>query len=341
MFKNLLSLFALASAFSVAGAQSDYLNATPPTIYEAEEMSPQNMDFDSENNMFVAHAGWYKDHLVHYYKFRIFAPVTYPGVVEPGSTSAAVPLQKVYIVTDSGDFTGMIGMPIIEYHTQDGLMYSDFMTVTFVEAPTDYVEGTFKSTGDIMASGATLFETDIVLNLPVVPTGSTLQHPIEMGTSKAPINPIPVYYRGVEVWTYLFEVTDQAAADAFASTRSPDVSPERQEGETTGFEIPVVSFATSERVSAIPLWHVNQFRNGVMEGNGGGPDPMGMRNVIDMDRPDPGYSPLWQLYWATETPINFTADEFSNAAQGTSSNGFMFFETPMVCVSLCLNSMWR
>jgi hypothetical protein len=118
-------------------------------------------------------------------------------------------------------------------------------------------------------------------------------------------------------------------------------------------------------VSAIPLWHVNQFSNGVMEGMGGGPNPAGMRNVIvrsnilvmvvfvilsgftlewmlfltlmlltfilgqNLDRTDAGYSPLWNLFWATAMPINYSADQFSNAMQGTSDNGFEFFTTPM------------
>ena len=48
-------------------AQSDYVPAAdiPPTVYESEEKSPQNMDFDTANNMFVAHAGWYNDQLIH------------------------------------------------------------------------------------------------------------------------------------------------------------------------------------------------------------------------------------------------------------------------------------
>ena len=36
---------------------TDYLDAAPATVYEDEELSPQNMDFDKENNMFVAHSG--------------------------------------------------------------------------------------------------------------------------------------------------------------------------------------------------------------------------------------------------------------------------------------------
>ena len=49
----------------------------------------------------------------------------------------------------------------------------------------------------------------------------------------------------------------------------------------------------------------------------------------NLDRTDAGYSPLWNLRWATEMPINYSADEFSNAAQATSDNGFVFASTPM------------
>jgi plastocyanin len=330
LFRNkIISLLSLISM--VRGQGSDYLDppVAPMTVYEDPIKNPQNMDFDVTQNMFVAHSGWYQDRLVHYYKFRMFTPGTYPGILAPGVTSDAVPLQKIYFVTDTGDFTGVMGKPIIEHHTQDGLVYSDFMIVNFVEAPADYVADTFQSVGDILESGAAMVETNVVLNIPVVPTGATLQHPIDKGTATAPIQPVPVFYRGVEVWTYVFEVSDQTAADFFASTRSPAISPERF--LVTGFEIPVLPwFATADRVSAIPIWHVNQFSKGVVEGdNGGGPNPMGMRNIIDMDRPDPGYSPLWQVYWATEMPVNYMVDQLSNAVDATSENGFAFFESPM------------
>jgi len=61
---------ALVFLASTVQGQDDYIDAAPPTVYEAAELSPQNIDFDSANNMFVAHAGWYNDRLVHYYKVR-------------------------------------------------------------------------------------------------------------------------------------------------------------------------------------------------------------------------------------------------------------------------------
>jgi hypothetical protein len=75
---------------------------------------------------------------------------------------------------------------------------------------------------------------------------------------------------------------------------------------------------------------VNQFGKGVTPGvNGGGPDPAGYRNIINLDRGDAGYSPLWNIWWAVTMPINYMVDEFSNAQQGTMENGFEFFVTPM------------
>ena len=70
---------------------------------------------------------------------------------------------------------------------QQGVVYSDFMTVAFVDAPVGYVADTYKSVADIMESGTTMKTTDIVLNSPIVPTGSFLQNPMKKGTDPAPI----------------------------------------------------------------------------------------------------------------------------------------------------------
>jgi hypothetical protein len=81
----------------IAAARAECLTDAPPTVYEDVNISPQNIDFNPTNNLFIAHAGWYNDALVHYYKFRIFSPSTYEGVIAPGSTAASVPIQKVFL----------------------------------------------------------------------------------------------------------------------------------------------------------------------------------------------------------------------------------------------------
>lgn len=324
-------LLAFFVAFQdVQGIGEDYIEQVPKTVYESETMSPQNMDFDAVNNRFIAHAGWYNNKLIHYYKFRMFTPSTYPDVVGPGSPSTAIPTQKIYFVTTDGTMDGVVGRPIIQYHTVDGVVYSDFMEVNLVTAPADYVADTFKSEGDVFSGGgATVSPTGIMLNIPVVPVGATLQDPhastgetaTNGATELAPIDPVRVWYKGVEAWTYVFEVTDQIAADYFASTRNDPSKP--------GFGITVTNFATADSVNAIPIWHVNQFTRGVTDSNFGGPSDMGMRNVINLDRGDDGYSPLWQVFWLTAMPIDYIADQASNGATMNSQNGFETFVSPM------------
>ena len=277
--------------------------------------------------MFIAHSGWYNDQLIHYYKFRIYAPGTYPGLIAPGSTAADVPTQKIYVPTTDGTLAGAVGNPIIQFHTADGNAYSDFMEVVFVEVDSMYVPNAFTSKGDILGAveegSATLTESDIVLNIPVVPTGSTLEHPHQKD-AKAPIAPTTVFYKCQEVQTFVFEVTDESAAEFFADTRVEDPS-------DFAFAIPVVDFASMMGgVRAIPLRHVNQYTRGVVEVvNGGGPFPTGQRNIINLDRGDPGYSPLWSIDWVTELPINYVADKATSFVDMQEAKGFDFVQTPM------------
>jgi len=178
------------------------------------------------------------------------------------------------------------------------------------------------SVDDVVSSGVNVTASGIVLNIPVVPTNATLQHPVLMGDETAPIAPTPVWYNGVEVWTYVFEVTDQTAADFFDATRT--------DGDAD-YAITVLPYLISnDAVSYIPLWHMNQYTRGVTEGvNGGGPDPAGHKNIINMDRPDAGYSPLWEIYWVTDLPVDYMADQVSNVADMTPENGFEYTVTPM------------
>ena len=261
------SILSLAIIQGASALGQDYIDVAPMTVYEADEKSPQNMDFDAENNMFVSHACFLDDHEVHYYKFRMYAPGTYAGLIKPGVRYTVIPIQKLYIVTTTGSMDGATGMPIIDHHHyKDGSMevnleYSDFMEIQLVQAPAGYRMDTYKSVGDIQESGAKVTPTGIVVNLPVVPTGSWLQDPVKKedpvspkdfsdNPMAAPIAPTKVYYKGQEVWTYVFEVTNQLAKDYFSYTRA--------DPSNVDYGITVTHFATSEQVFAAPLWHLNQ-----------------------------------------------------------------------------------
>jgi len=87
--------------------------------------------------------------------------------------------------------------------------YFFYQEVVFVQAPDGYVANTYRSVGDIEAATGGLVSSQqqqtgssgIILNMPVVPTNSMLQDPADKSRT-APINPVPVWYKGTEVWTY-------------------------------------------------------------------------------------------------------------------------------------------
>jgi len=183
------------------------------------------------------------------------------------------------MVTTTGDLTGAVGWPILEYHHIDGLVYTDFMEIYYVNAPEAYAANDFKSVSDIQESGATTTASNVFINLPIVPSGATLQHPVTKGTNVAPISETLVWYKGQEVWMYAFEVTDQTAADYFANTRDDPAD--------SDYAITVQpNLVNGGNVLAIPLWHMNQFSRGIVEGeNGGGPDLASPQLVLDLPMP--------------------------------------------------------
>ena len=162
-------------------ADDDYITQLPINLYQSADITPQNADFDKENNKFIAHPGWYNDIEVHYYKFHI----------NGGTSLSEIPVQDFYVMTTDGTLEGAIGNPVIQYFNggEDvGKGYSDYMNLKLVTVPQDYVADTFKSVGDITThSDATVADTDIYMNIPVVPNDSTLQHPNNK-SELAPIN---------------------------------------------------------------------------------------------------------------------------------------------------------
>ena len=174
-------------------------------------------------------------------------------------------------MTTDGTLSGAVGRPIIGYYNggEDvGKGYSDYMNLKLVTVPQDYEADTYKSVGDITTHGnANVTDTNIYMNIPVVPIESTLQHPTNK-SELSPIDPIPVWYKGLEVHTYLFEVTDETVKDHFAYTRP---------GNEPGFEITVADFVNTDKtLKDAPIWFMNGYTRGVVAGvNGGGPDPAG------------------------------------------------------------------
>jgi len=320
----IVAAFSFIPSVASADTGKDYIDALPLTVYETEGMNPQNMDYDRENKMFPAHQCWIKDKLVYYYKFRMYTPKTYPESIKMGQDNK-VATMPIYIYTTTGDLSGIVEdqYPIYPFHTSDGEMYSDFVQVQLVKVSKDYVANSHKSEYDLHeVEGIT--PTQIYLNAPLVPNGSKLE---AAGGGMAPIKPIQIWYKGQEAQAFYFETTDQAFADIFNPLTRVGNAAEKG----SGYEITVSQFVEAEdEVSYAPIWHFNQYSFGVTEGvNNGGPSSKGQMNVVDTDRLDDDYSPLWQVLWATKVPEGYQASTASNADVITPENGFEIKETPM------------
>lgn len=314
----------LMLALLVGALAAPLVSAQPATVYEEPDIPPQAMDFDAENNRFRAHSGWIDDSLIHYYKFRMYVPPNY-GTNDGGLEK--VPIAPLLLPSTDGTFDGVPAdqQPVLKFHTSDGTAYSDFVHVQFVEVAQGYQANSDK-TYDALAAKGTITDTGIIANVPLVPTGSTLEDPTAPGTDLDEVAPWMAWFDGHEVQTFVFESTSQDFADY--------INPKTRVGAAadagSGWESTVSQFASAGGVSAIPIWHINQYQTGVTAGhNNGGPSGIGQRNVIDKDRLDPGYSPLWQVYWATQVPVGFSADDASNSDQFTEANGFKIAQTPM------------
>ncbi len=328
--QHFLCMAALALVAWAPAASSQ----SPTTVYEDPDVPPQAMDYDAENKLFVAHPGWLNDNLIHYYKFRMYVPPNY----NPASASD-VPIVPLYLPTTDGTLSGVPDeqFPILRYHTGAGSNwdpnYSDFVHVVFVTVGDEYTPNSHRSYADLVAGGYPMTESDILANVPVVPFGSRLQDPAKMHLSHddpnvaAPIGPWMAWFDGQPVQTFAFETTD----GDFAAYINAKTRPGAAGQPGSGYEATVApSMGTTRTVSAIPIWHINQIFTGVTPGvNNGGPALMGQRNVIGLDRLDPGYSPLWQVFWVKQVPPGYQADQASHPAQFTEANGFAVAQTPM------------
>jgi len=324
---KLYSLFLLCSlGIFLSHAQEDeYLSKLPPSVYEVSEITPQTMDYNPDTKIFLAHSAYYENKLIHYYKFRIYSDENYPTVIDFNEPPKFL-FSPFYLFTSTeGDFSSIIEdqLPIVRNITSDGQTYSDFAQIHWVVVKEEYNANDAKSYRDLVRlqeSGAVnITESQIFANIPVVPLGSTLQDPIDK-QAEAPIKPLRVWYRGVQAQVFIFESTSRGFADYF--------NPITREGSASdidsGYEISVSPFVNDDGILQYsPMWHLNQYIYGVTPGeNNGGPWDQGMRNIIDLDRKEEGYSPLKRLEWISKLPVNYAADEASSSEVLTIENGF-------------------
>jgi hypothetical protein len=114
-------------------------------------------------------SGWYRDQQVKYYDFGMNSPHT-------GGSVATAP---IYVLI-SGMNTD--GTPIFvegQHNIVDAVPgdagYSDLWQVMLVQAGDDYEPDSIKSKAELDASGLQVTSTDMLVNCPIVPEGTTLE----------------------------------------------------------------------------------------------------------------------------------------------------------------------
>ncbi len=163
----------LVLAYTVGCGDDDDAETSPTaTATRPAATSPQataSPAATEEAKEFALVSGWYRDQAVEYYDFGMNSTTS-------GNAVSAVPIY-VLITGMNTDGTPQFveGQHNIVDLVPGDAGYSDLWQVVMVTVPQDYVADTLKSKSDIDASGYPLTTTEMLVNCPIVPEGSTLE----------------------------------------------------------------------------------------------------------------------------------------------------------------------
>jgi hypothetical protein len=185
--------------------------------------------------------------------------------------------------------------------------YNDFWHVHKVTVPSDYVANSVTSVQEIMEMSYPVEKTDIVVNCPVVPEGSTASMRF---TSGEPKNLIRGWYNGKVIFYFTFE--EKKLTVTPPASRHPDV--------------PVSDILVTFNI------------NPGMEG--GGPpsgfvtegESMQTHNVVQTIPTDAGYSPLWDVDVYDNADFNMVYDWTTAMNANQLASGVALVNCPVVSV---------
>ncbi|MCG6189451.1 hypothetical protein [Maribellus maritimus] len=251
--------------------------------------SNQAIDFDQ--GPFITQGIGPGGEVVKYYNFDI-QPVK------------AAPIYALFREGESSPVSGQLN--IIDVIPGDE-GYNDFWHVNKVTVPTDYVANTITSVQEIMDMDYPVERTNIVVNCPVVPEGSTASMRFNSSEPKGLING---WYKGKLVFYFTFE--EKMLTVDLPSSGQPDV--------------PVSDILVTFNI------------NPDMEG--GGPPSgfvtegmtMQTHNVVQTIPTDAGYSPLWDVDVYDNMDFNMVYDWMSASNANVLAMGVALVNCPVVSV---------
>jgi predicted lipoprotein with Yx(FWY)xxD motif/plastocyanin len=113
--------------------------------------------------------GWYKDQQVQYYDFGANSAVS-------GDMVLTAPIYALIFGKNTDGSPNFVpGQHNIVNSVPGDPGYSDLWRVNLVTVPADYQADSIRSQADILAGGFAMEQTDILVNCPIVPPGSTTQ----------------------------------------------------------------------------------------------------------------------------------------------------------------------
>jgi outer membrane protein assembly factor BamB len=143
----------------------------------------------SEPQHFPLVTGWYRGEDVQYYDFGAHTPLV-------GNTPLTAPIWAfIYGMDADGNPQFVPGQHNIIDVVPGDEGYSDLWLVNLVTVPADYEADSLRSVDDVSSSGYSVTTTEILVNCPVVPEGSTLETGMELTQG---------WYRGEAVFYFDF-----------------------------------------------------------------------------------------------------------------------------------------
>ncbi len=184
--------------------------------------------------------------------------------------------------------------------------YNDFWHVHKVTVPSDYVANTLTSVNEVMNSGYAIERTNIIVNCPVVPEGSTADLRFNSSESNGLVRG---WYNGKVVFYFTFE--EKMLTVTLPATGHP--------------EVPVSDILVTFNINP--------------DQAGGGPasgfmteDGTQTHNVVQTIPTDGGYSPLWDVDVYDNADFNSVSDWESAQNAMLLASGVALVNCPVVSV---------
>lgn len=217
-----------------------------------------NAPIDFDQGPFITHGFGPNGERVSYYNFD----------VQP------VAPAPIFVLFRQGETTPVAGQLNIIDVIPGEQGYNDFWQVVRVTVPADYVANTATSLEDLVAAGYAMQETEIIVNCPVAPEGSTAD--LRLGGGSAGL--IRGWYKDQVVFYFAF---DERALQTTAQGEVPlspiyvtfNINPDQPGGgPPSGFKTEQGTAQTHNVVATLPsnaayspLWAVNVYDNGAFD----------------------------------------------------------------------------